>query len=77
MLRERKTEAELLMLIKAALKGYRECASAQIHLTKRGDLGEGANWTVSVAQAGRRVSPCYGRVVEISRGLARKFDLAE
>jgi hypothetical protein len=77
MLREKKTEAQLVTLIKASLKGYRECSSVNIHLTKGDAIGEGANWTVSVAQAGRRVSPCYSRVVEISRGLAKKFDLAD
>ena len=77
MLREKKTEAQLLTLIKTALKGYRECSSVNILLTKREALDEGANWSVSVAQTGRRVSPCYSRVVEISRGLAGKFDLAD
>ena len=75
-MREKKTEGELLKLIKEALRGNPECASVHIRLTK-GDLGIGNNWTVAVAQDGVRVSPCYRRIVEVSRGLARKYDLAD
>ncbi len=73
--REKKTEAELLSLIKAGLEHDRDCASVHIRLDKGDDLG--ANWTVSVAQSGPHLSPCYRRIVEVSRSLAREFDLAD
>lgn len=73
-MREKKTEAELVVMIMAGLAQRADCADLHIGLT-RGDRN-GANWTIFAVREGRVVHPCFAHAEQIARGLQAKYDLA-